>query len=419
MPTRRELRIPLTPDGSIDYQVLQREGEVEKFNSDSQYTRDEPDERRDQFQNIIDESARRRAVINEGSITRQVSPTPSVQEQIPTGLWNPEESADMDRRVEKAKSRPREYHATNIPETKQKWEKEGKKVNYIPPEEVPKKPGDDDILSAEMTGGLWKLRMQSNNWEEDPRKINPIDYATKKRDEWEREHPAPSKTDLRGDPNPDYTEWRKDREAYFKEYLQESRADRAQAIGEFRDIVNFSQDKKNIEEAKMVREENRAIKEEEAAAVKRPTEFQMYESSKKTLSDPSNRVLPKGTDPSTIKDLSTYPMNPRVLEDMNHMLKEARLPPVEEKKDPGSRRYKYLLFGKWEIGDWRQETPPSYTYPSAKVAKPAPVSTPTPAKSAPTGMTETSARKALADKGITGADQDSYIQKYKQAGKVK
>lgn len=349
MTTLREARVPLNPDGSVNYYALQAEDRGNRLGARLREIDQGPDTRRDPYQAIIDRYAGQRAMIDEGSITQPyVPPMPSAREQTPTGLWTPEEMEESKaetKRLSAQANKPTTY-ATNIPETEAKWKKEGKKVTMVKDEaKVPAKPSEDDLLKNEMTNGMWdKVKASHPEWGGiDPLNVNAVDYATKKREVWDKEHPQPSETTMGGKPNLKYTNWVADRKQYFTEMLNEAKENKTQAMLEFKEVRRFVSDKDKIAEAK---EAKVAAQQTKVAEAQRFTN--------EMLNDWRNFKL----SPEEYARYSTLPMNERVpptkfplkddiLQSINDKRALAGMPPYSRKEIV--TYMKQYLFNMWNV----------------------------------------------------------------------
>jgi hypothetical protein len=95
--------------------------------------------------------------------------------------------------------------------------------------------------------------MSSQGWDRDYRKVNPVTEGITARKQWEENNPAPTFDTS----DPRYKQWQKDAAAIGKSAEEEAKANRLMAKEDYKEIVKFTSDRKNLEEAKRVRQENR------------------------------------------------------------------------------------------------------------------------------------------------------------------
>lgn len=418
MPTLRDIRAPLNPDGSIDYYALQAQDRTDKFNARGRELNEVEGPVRDPYTAIMNRYAGRRAMLDESSPLRPYEGPAGGSP--PAGLMTGEETAALDARVMEGRKKPTHVYATNIDETEAKWKGEGKAVRKIKePPPVPPKPTEDDLISREMTDGMWVHILERNGWTTDPRTINAAEYAAKKRKEWEDSNPEP-------DPEKDpikYKRWEKLANQIYTDNLHEMQEAKTTANVEYNHLVNFTRDKRHIEEAKEAKRMAQEAKVEKEALAQSTTQrlalnektrvmnnWRNYDLTQEQLNKIAN--LKKGQTPVLGRSVR---LRQDILNNLNSVLTNAGLPPIKMGETEVNTEEFDTFFG-FEVPWTRRTTDRKVKVDTSYIEDPNAKPTAQPQGSM---MSEEQARKALTAKGVTGKDQDYWINEYKANGKVR
>jgi hypothetical protein len=164
-------------------------------------------------------------------------------------------------------------HFTNIPGTIGKWKGEGvesKDIGFIAENpadleaatkagvgrveksttfKAPRQPSEDDLISNEITGGMWGKVMEREGWESDPRRVNPVIKGVEARKKYEAQFPKPRLG------TQEFTQWEKDANRMEKTAHDEAKENKEFATKTFAEVSAFAKDKSHIAEAKTAKAE--------------------------------------------------------------------------------------------------------------------------------------------------------------------
>jgi hypothetical protein len=321
---------------------------------------------------------------------------------------------------------PNQVYATNLPDTADKWRKEGKKFYFVndasnkiitpegkvihgaapPPEKstgtVPAKPSPSGLESLDLAKGFYANIINKEFGGADPRAVNPVEVGINTENQWRKANPNPSY-----DPNsPQFKQYEKQAAQIKKDAQDRAQFQYSKADEIWRNVFAASHNEQVLQEARAARQENK-VKSATAYARTVMNDQRSYDLS--GLSDSERKAALSAPTGSPELIPAGAKIKPEVLQAVNQVLKEAGLAPYKEVIDPSTSKPAYHQ----EILGYQV---PGTANPAVTGYKRVQGSS----GAAPSGaaMSEADARSALAAKGIVGANQERYINFYKANGKV-